>query len=41
VQLNDIVWRSIRGANSPMPPPRRSLFVSPASRLVDPDDDER
>jgi hypothetical protein len=39
--LNDIVWRSIRGAASRMPPPRRSLFVSPASRAVDADDDER
>src|SRR5439155_875312 len=29
--LNDIVWRSIRGAHSPMPPPRRSVFVRPSS----------
>jgi len=38
--LNEIVWRSVRGAESPMPPPRRSLFVSPASRVVDADDDD-
>jgi YVTN family beta-propeller protein len=38
--LNDIVWRSIRGASSPMPPPRRSIFVTPMSRAAD-DDDER
>ncbi|MCB9877875.1 MAG: SMP-30/gluconolactonase/LRE family protein [Planctomycetes bacterium] len=25
--LNEIVWRSIRGADSPMPPPRRAAFV--------------
>jgi hypothetical protein len=25
--LNDIVWRSVRGANSPMPPPIRAAFV--------------
>jgi hypothetical protein len=25
--LNDIVWRSVRGADSPMPPPVRAAFV--------------
>ena len=25
--LNDIVWRSVRGADSPMPPPQRAAFV--------------
>jgi hypothetical protein len=40
VLLNEIVWRSIRGAHSPMPPPRRSVFVTPASRNADDDDDE-
>jgi DNA-binding beta-propeller fold protein YncE len=39
--LNEILWRSIRGAHAPMPPPRRSLFVTPASRSADADDDER
>jgi phosphoesterase family protein len=38
--LNEILWKSIRGATARMPPPRRSLFVSPASRLADADDDE-
>jgi hypothetical protein len=38
--LNEILWRSVRGPKSPMPPPRRSLFVSPASRAVDADDDD-
>ena len=37
--LNEILWRSIRGANSPMPPPRRSVFVT--SRAAADDDDER
>jgi DNA-binding beta-propeller fold protein YncE len=37
--LNEILWRSIRGAHAPVPPPRRSLFVTPASRSAD-DDDE-
>jgi hypothetical protein len=40
VLLNEILWRSIRGAKSPMPPPRRSVFVTPASRNADDDDDE-
>jgi len=38
--LNEILWRSIRGAHARMPPPRRSLFVSPASRSAGDDDDE-
>jgi DNA-binding beta-propeller fold protein YncE len=31
VLLNEIIWRSVRGANSPMPPPRRSAFVRPTA----------
>jgi YVTN family beta-propeller protein len=27
--LNDVVWRSVKGPNVPMPPPRRSVFVHP------------
>jgi hypothetical protein len=27
VLLNEILWRSVKGAGSPMPPPRRSVFV--------------
>jgi hypothetical protein len=27
VELNDIIWRSVNGARSPMPPPRRSAFA--------------
>jgi YVTN family beta-propeller protein len=38
VLLNDIIWRSIRGPRSPMPPPRHSLFITPASRSADDDD---
>jgi hypothetical protein len=25
--LNDVIWRSVKGPNSPMPPPRRSAFA--------------
>jgi hypothetical protein len=39
--LNEILWRSVRGANAPMPPPRRSVFVTPLSRAVDADDDDQ
>jgi DNA-binding beta-propeller fold protein YncE len=36
--LNDIVWRSVRGADSPMPPPVRAAFVF--TQADDDDDDE-
>ncbi|MFM7245594.1 MAG: bifunctional YncE family protein/alkaline phosphatase family protein [Planctomycetaceae bacterium] len=36
--LNEIVWRSVRGADSPMPPPRRAAFVF-AEDDEDEDDD--
>jgi hypothetical protein len=35
--LNEILWKSVRGAESPMPPPKRAAFVRP---LADGDDDE-
>jgi DNA-binding beta-propeller fold protein YncE len=36
--LNEIIWRSVKGANSPMPPPRRSVFVRRSSTSADDDD---
>jgi DNA-binding beta-propeller fold protein YncE len=36
--LNEIIWRSVKGAHSPMPPPRRSVFVRRASTKTDDDD---
>ncbi len=30
LELNEIVWKSVRGAASPMPPPVRSAFTSSA-----------
>ena len=37
--LNEIIWRSVKGAKSPAPPPRRSLFITPANRAaIDVDD---
>ena len=37
--LGDIVWRSVKGADSPMPAPVRSAFVFSASSKDDKDDD--
>jgi hypothetical protein len=39
LELNEIIWRSVRGADSPMPPPKRAAFVV-ASAAAD-EDDER
>jgi len=37
--LNEVIWRSVRGANSPMPPPRRAAFVFAHSEDEREDDD--
>ena len=34
ILFNDIIWRSIRGADSPMPPPVRAAFIHP----IEPDE---
>ncbi|MFM8891609.1 MAG: bifunctional YncE family protein/alkaline phosphatase family protein [Planctomycetia bacterium] len=36
--LNDVIWRSVRGAESPMPAPRRAAFVF--SEAEDEEDDD-
>jgi hypothetical protein len=36
-ELNEILWKSVRGADSEMPPPVRAAFVRP---IADGDDDE-
>ena len=43
LELNEIVWRSVRGANSPMPPPRRAAFVKaePEDEADDEEAEER
>jgi YVTN family beta-propeller protein len=38
LELNQIIWKSVRGADSVMPPPRRTAFVRP---IEDGDDDDR
>ncbi|HEV3263025.1 MAG TPA: alkaline phosphatase family protein [Gemmataceae bacterium] len=37
--LNEVIWRSVRGPNSPMPPPVRAAFVVPHVK-EDKDDDD-
>ena len=38
IQLNEIIWKSIRGANSRMPAPRHAAFVFTKAKKVDDDD---
>src|SRR6185436_13113291 len=35
LELNEIIWHSVRGANSPMPPPRRAAFIRYAEGAED------
>ncbi len=37
--LNEVVWRSVKGADSPMPPPVRAAFVMPRVAPDEEDDD--
>jgi DNA-binding beta-propeller fold protein YncE len=37
--LNEIVWRSVKGADHPMPPPVRAAFVRPTRKVDAADDD--
>ncbi len=37
IEFNEVIWKSVRGANSPMPAPVRSAFV----RAIESDDDEK
>ncbi len=39
LKFNQIVWQTVRGLNSRMPPPRRSAFVRVAEKEEDEDDD--
>ena len=36
--LNEVIWRSVRGAASPMPAPRRAAFVFTKVQKKDDDD---
>jgi hypothetical protein len=39
--LNEVIWRSVRGDNSPMPAPTRAAFVvTHGTANANPDDDD-
>jgi hypothetical protein len=38
--LNEIVWKSVRGAQAAMPPPVRAAFVRPRPSAPGDDDDQ-
>jgi hypothetical protein len=38
--FNEVIWRSVKGAASPMPPPVRAAFVFPHLKKKDKDDDD-
>jgi hypothetical protein len=37
--FNEIIWKAVRGLDSPMPPPVRAAFVRPLPEDEDEDDD--
>jgi DNA-binding beta-propeller fold protein YncE len=39
LKLNEVIWRSVRGPNSRMPPPVRAAFVMPRGKKAKDDDD--
>jgi hypothetical protein len=39
LELNEILWKSVRGPGSPMPPPVRAAFIRSLSE-ADEDEDE-
>ena len=39
LKLNEIIWKSVKGADSPMPAPRRAAFVFTSKKKADQDDD--
>ena len=38
--LNEVIWKSVRGASSPMPAPRRAAFVFTQKKTTEKDDDD-
>ena len=38
--FNEIIWKAVKGAKSPMPPPVRAAFVLPRPKSGHPDDDD-
>ncbi len=40
LRLNEVIWRSVKGADSPMPAPIRAAFVFPEKKKAGKDDDD-
>ena len=40
LELNEILWKSVRGAASPMPPPVHAAFVRPVAEEDEEEDEE-
>ncbi len=40
IKFNEVIWRSVKGAKSPMPAPVRAAFFTPIKPKVDDDDDD-
>ena len=38
--FNEVIWRSVKGADSPMPAPVRAAFVMPGAKKDKDDDDD-
>ena len=38
--FNEIIWKAVKGADSPMPPPVRAAFVVPAREEEEEEDDD-
>src|SRR5438046_1486376 len=38
--FNEVIWKSVKGAGSPMPPPVRAAFFRPIVKKDDDDDDD-
>jgi hypothetical protein len=39
IAFNEVIWRSVRGAGSAMPPPVHAAFVRPVGEVDEEDDD--
>jgi len=39
LKLNEIIWKSVKGSDSPMPAPHRAAFVFTSQKKADKDDD--
>jgi hypothetical protein len=39
LELNEVLWKSVRGSSSPMPPPVRAAFIRSTPKADDDEDD--